>query len=248
MLIVIGTDLVTISAPQSLIPIFTGISLYSHFSSIIRGVIDIYDVLYFVLLTVIFTLLTLFQLFKRKYGDYKARYSILQFITFGIIGAVFVLLALKLWVPFRLDATQNRIFTLSDKTKVIIKNLPQTVNITVYRSEQLPSQYSPVLRDLKYILSNYKSVAGSKIEISYIDPSKSPEEEQKAYEAGVQKMQFNVIGKEELQLKSGYMGLVISAGENKEAIPFIASTEDIEYQLTSIIKQLTITDKKTIRI
>jgi ABC-2 type transport system permease protein len=248
LLIVSGSDIVTASVPSIVIPVLEKISLLTHYSSLARGVIDLYDVLYFVMFIIIFTLLTLLQLYKRKYGDYKARYSILQFITAGLVLSLFVAGMLKIWIPFRLDVTQNRAFTLSPKSKQILKTLPGPIKITVYSSKQLPSQYLPVLRDLKFVLNDYKLAAGNKIELSYIDPSVNVDEEKKAVEQGIQKMQFNVIGKEELQLKAGFLGILIKYNDQTEPIAFVQSTADIEYQLTSLIRKLTATDKKSVQI
>ena len=55
---------------------------------------------------------------------------------------------------------------------------------------------------------------------------------------GVREVQFNVIGAEELQLKTGYLGLTIAYGTQHETLPFIQDTSDLEYQLTTNIKKL----------
>jgi len=55
-----------------------------------------------------------------------------------------------------------------------------------------------------------------------------------------------VLSREEFQVKSGYLGLTLSYGGQNEVIPFISDTSDLEYQLTSLVRKLTVTNKKKI--
>ena len=52
-------------------------------------------------------------------------------------------------------------------------------------------------------------------------------------------MQFNVIGQAELQVKQGWLGLVIQHGAETETIPFVQRSDDLEYRLVSAIRHLT---------
>lgn len=245
-LILAGTELLTISLPFSVAAVLERLSLVSHYNAVIRGVIDFYDILYFVAFTVVFIILTLLQLLKRKYGDYKARYSVLQIMAGSIIFIIVIAGSLRVWLPLRLDITQGRIYTLSKQTKSILRNLPDKVTITLYASDKLPSQYAPVLRDIKYLAGDYKTIAGSKLDFVTKDPGTDPEMEQSLAAKGIQKIQFNVIGQEELQLKNGYLGMLVEYGDKFEVIPFVSATNDLEYQLTSLISKLASDNKPTV--
>ena len=56
---------------------------------------------------------------------------------------------------------------------------------------------------------------------------------------GIQPVQFNVVGKSELQVKEGYLGLVVQYADGSEAIPFVRRTDDLEYRLAAAIRGLT---------
>lgn len=241
-----GSEIVTVSLPFSVGAVLERISLITHFTSLARGVLDLYDILYFILFSVIFISLAQLQLLKNKYGDSKGKYSGLQIFILSIVGAAFVSLSLNSFIPLRVDLTQGNFYTLSNSTKKVLSGLEDRVNVTLYVSEKIPAQYNPILRETKYILNDYKINSGDKLNIQIKDPSKSTEVEQEALEAGVQKVQFNVIGQEELQLKTGYLGLVISSGENSESIPFLQTTNDLEYELTTLIRQVSLKSKKTV--
>jgi ABC-type uncharacterized transport system involved in gliding motility auxiliary subunit len=75
------------------------------------------------------------------------------------------------------------------------------------------------------------------------DPSSDEAVRREAESMGIQPVQFNVIGQSELQVKQGYLGLVIQHGAETETIPFVQRSDDLEYRLVSAIRHLT-RDKK----
>jgi len=48
-------------------------------------------------------------------------------------------------------------------------------------------------------------------------------------------MQFNVIRQDEFEIRNGYLGLSVQYADEHKTIPFVARTDDLEYQLTSSI-------------
>jgi ABC-2 type transport system permease protein len=65
-LMIIGHQIVTIKAPTALVPLFSFLSLFTHFDSIERGVIDTRDVIYYLSITGIFLFLNAQSLGGRK--------------------------------------------------------------------------------------------------------------------------------------------------------------------------------------
>ncbi len=245
-LTIVGSDLITASIPLSLIPILERLSLSSHFSSMTRGVIDTRDIWYFISFCIIFLSLAYLQMLKRKYGNRKDYFRSFQTGVFLFIGIAVLTNIIGERIPGRIDLTSERIYTLSDATKKTLNNVKDVVNITLYASSKLPAQFQPVLRDTKDMLRDYQTSAKGNIIFTTKDPSQNPELAQDAQAQGIREVQFNVIGNEEFQLKTGYLGLAISYAGQKESIPFIQTTSDLEYQLTSNIKKLTTTNKKKI--
>jgi ABC-type uncharacterized transport system involved in gliding motility auxiliary subunit len=48
-----------------------------------------------------------------------------------------------------------------------------------------------------------------------------------------------VVGKSELQVKEGYLGIDVQYADGNEAIPFVRKTDDLEYRLAAAIRGLT---------
>lgn len=241
-----GFELVTAILPLSLSSTFEQLSVYTHFTSISRGVIDVADLWYFLSMTFIFLSLTYLQFLKRKFGRHQKNFQSYRMTVFLLIGILILVNILGNRIPGRLDLTENRAYSLSPATKNTLKELKDVVNITVYASSELPSSFQPVLREVKDILRDYKNFSKSNVTVSYKDPQKDSTLVSEALSLGIQEVQFNTIGEEEYQVKNGYLGLAVSYAGESEVIPFIEATSDLEYQLTSFIKKLTVSDKKKI--
>ncbi len=244
--LILGYDLVTAVVPFSLAQILERVSALSHQTSMIRGVIDARDMWYFLSVTVFFLSLAYLQFLKRRYGNRKQVYrnyqmGMIMFLLITILSAV-----LGEMIPGRIDLTNNRIFTLSNATKQTISTLPDVVQIKFYASSELPAQLLPVKRDVQDLLRDYKAESKGNITVEIKNPSGDADVVQEAVADGIQEVQFNVIGDEELQVKNGYLGLAISYADQKESIPYIQTTNDIEYQITSLVKKITVKNKKKV--
>ncbi|MGH7534235.1 MAG: Gldg family protein, partial [Gemmatimonadales bacterium] len=100
-------------------------------------------------------------------------------------------------------------------------------------------------RDVDDLLRDLRSAGRGQIRVVERDPSTDEAAGRDAQSLGIQPVQFNVIGKSELQVKQGYLGLAIQHGGKTETIPFVQRSDDLEYRLVSTIRQLS-RDKKPV--
>jgi len=245
-LYIAGTEFVTRSLPLFLVPVFERLSFLSHVASMSRGVIDTRDIWYFISFIIIFLLLSYLTFIKNKFGNRSDYYRPIYTGTILFIGIAILTNIVGSRIPGRIDLTKNRIYSLSPATKNVLLNLNDIVTITFYSSTRLPSQLVPVVRDVKDVLKDYNQISKGNIVVINKDPSDNPTVSSEASQRGVREVQFNVIGSEEFQMKTGFLGLVVSYQDRHEVIPFIENTGDLEYQLTSIIAKLTTVSKKTV--
>lgn len=240
-----GSDFVTASLPQFLAPVFERISLLSRFSSLGRGVISLSDIWYFLSFILVFISLSCLSILKNKYGNRKDYFRSFQTAIYLFVGIALLLSILGDRIPGRIDLTSGKIYTLSETSKKILANLPDIVTLTYYSSGKLPSQLLPLVRETKETLRDFKS-AGNNLMVVNKDPSADSKAAENARSLGVKEVQFNVIGQEEFQLKTGFTGIVVSYLDQHETIPFIDQTADLEYQLISLISKLTKQNKEKI--
>jgi len=243
-LTIAGFGLVTDRLTSGVAKISEQLSVFSHYQSMIRGVVDIRDVFYFLSVTVVFLALAHLQFIKLKYGNKRKVYRNQLSTVIIVVGVIVLINVVGAHIPGRLDLTQNKLYTLSDTTKEIITQAEDQIEVTLYVSRELPAQVQPSLREVEDVLRDYETLSGGKVDFSSKTPEADVEIANEAESKGIFPIQFNVIGQEEFQVKKGYFGLAVSYGEDVEVIPFIQNTGDLEYQVTSFIKKLTTTDKK----
>ena len=139
---------------------------------------------------------------------------------------------------YRVDLTQNKIYTLHPVTKEILKNLKDYVNIEIYMSSKLPPEMSPYKQDLFDLLEEYRNFSNGLLRYTVYYPDKDPKLKAKVRRLGIPEITFNVVEKDQVKVVNGHFGLAIFYKDKKETIPVITETENLEYDLTSKILKL----------
>lgn len=91
----------------------------------------------------------------------------------SIIVIVVILIAVNIigkYVFHRFDFTADKRFTLTDKTKKVLKNTDEPVLITVFLNGELPSAFKRLLTSVKDLLSDYKAYSNAELKIVFVDP------------------------------------------------------------------------------
>ncbi|MBI4812732.1 GldG family protein [Candidatus Falkowbacteria bacterium] len=156
-----------------------------------------------------------------------------------IIGILVVLNFFSYQIFYRLDLTQNKDYSISETSKRTVGELDDVVNIKVYFSENLPSQYINLRQEVGDILDEYVNYSNNKIKVEFIDPKDDSETKRELYMLGVPELQFNVLEKDKYQVVNGYLSMVVGYEDKKEAIPVIENTANLEYDVTLAIKKAT---------
>jgi gliding-associated putative ABC transporter substrate-binding component GldG len=145
----------------------------------------------------------------------------------------------------RLDLTKEKVYTLSDASKKLVENLDDRINITGYFTEDLPAPYNDNRRAVLDILNDYRAYSNGNIHFEFINPQ-GEKGEQEAQQAGIPPIQVQVVNNDKLEVKRGYLGLVMQYEDKKEVIPVVQDLSSLEYDLTSAMKRLTTRVKKKI--
>jgi len=146
----------------------------------------------------------------------------------------------------RADLTEDKEFTVSDPTRAVLASLEDLVTIQVFFSKELPTYVIPLRTQVEDLLYEYKAYSGGNLQIEYIDPEDDPELKQKMQFMGIPPVQLNIYEKDKAEIVTVYLGLAILYENKKEVIPVIRSTENLEYQLTSGISKVTISEVKSV--
>ncbi|MCS7338448.1 MAG: Gldg family protein [Verrucomicrobiae bacterium] len=169
----------------------------------------------------------------------------------GILLMFVLLLALNIIVgavPLRLDLTKDKIYTLSDGTKAILKKLEAPVKIRFYctRSETATPEtvfLKNYARKVEDLLNEYKQVAGRKLIIEKYDPQPDSDAEDSARMDGLEPQMLPGV-------ERFYLGIAVSQADARETIPFLQPTRErlLEYDITRAISRVAWPERATIGV
>jgi ABC-type uncharacterized transport system involved in gliding motility auxiliary subunit len=247
-LILVGLDPLIVGLPPVLGSIAARLGVLPHFESIGRGVLDVRDVLYFLSVAAVFLALAHGAIVRRKLA---ARSPARQRLRTGTALLVAVVLALNLAggrIGGRIDLTPGNAYTLSPATRTVARSLGDLVTIKLFASKELPAEFALQKRDVDDLLRDLRSAGRGKIRVIERDPASDTAVADEARRLGIGPVQFNVLGRAELQVKEGYLGLAMQYAEKNEVIPFIQRTSDLEYRIVSSLRNLTRRDKPRVAL
>lgn len=120
----------------------------------------------------------------------------------------------------------------------------------VYFSDNLPGEYGSNKRYLQDMIEEYASYSKN-IRYEFYQPETDEELETEAQSYGISPVQLQVIENDNLAIRKVYMGLVCiyttNEEEKRETIPVIQNA-GLEYNITTMIKRMTDSNKRSIGI
>ena len=148
----------------------------------------------------------------------------------------------------RIDFTENKLYSLSEGTKKLLKNLDEPIHLRLFISSNLVKdvpQFSTYANRVETILKTYSNISNGKITIEIIDPKPFSDEEDRAVGMGINP--FNATEMSD----SLYFGLAATNSTNgQKNIPMFSPEREtfLEYDLTSLISELSQTKKPIVSI
>lgn len=162
-----------------------------------------------------------------------------------ILGILIVLNFISIRLFGRLDLTSQGVYTLSDASKKLVGSLDDRVTVKAYFTEDLPAPYNNNRRAVLDILNDYKAYSEGNLQYEFINPQ-GEKGEQDAQQQGIAPVQVQVVNEDKLEVKRGYLGLVMMYEDRKEVLPVIQNLSSLEYDMSSALKRLTNRTKKKI--
>ena len=161
-------------------------------------------------------------------------------IAFLFIGSV--LLNNVLFDKARVDLTENAIYSISDGTKALLKELDEPINLYFFFSNENSEGLAHIRNyaaRVQSLLEEYELYSDGKIKLHIVDPEPFSEAEDRAAEFGLTGAQISALG------DSLYFGLGGSnALDEREKIAFFDPQKErfLEYDISKMIYQLTQAD------
>ncbi|HOO57598.1 MAG TPA: Gldg family protein [bacterium] len=146
----------------------------------------------------------------------------------------------------RLDLTDEKQFTLSGASIDAVKELEDTLLITVYVSKDLPSHLATLKRGVTDLLEDYRSYSRGKVKIRFVDPGDDEELKRNIARIGIQEAMWRVIQKDKVETVKGYFGIAIKYEGREEGIPVVNRLDTFEYDLTATLLKISTSEVKMV--
>ena len=137
-------------------------------------------------------------------------------------------------------------YSLSSSSKNVVEKIEDLLTMKVYFSEDLPNELGNTKRYLQDLLEEYAARSNDNLRFYFTVPESSEDLENEARKDGIQPVQMQVVENDKLEIKRVYLGIALFYEDKKEIIPVIQTAAGLEYLITTKIKTLVDTEKKTV--
>ena len=224
-----------------LLPLYTGtgnflsficraVSFSWHFDSFSKGIFDSRNALYFLFSSFALILLSISLEYKRIARKIKKLTASLFFLILALLSFSFSR------IYFRHDFSSSKQFSVSKASRDLIKNFSAPLRITYFRSKELKNLY-PQVNDVSEYLTEFSSASPDvTLNIQNADA-------EKLKALGIQGQQIRSSTTNKTEYTTVFSAVLLQYGEKSSIIPFVLSTQNIEYDLVQRIQTM-VTGKK----
>ncbi|SVD64867.1 uncharacterized protein METZ01_LOCUS417721, partial [marine metagenome] len=130
---------------------------------------------------------------------------------------------------FRIDLTEDKLFTLSSGTKKLLENLEEPIRLRLYLTQSIANQYQPIQeysRRVRDLLGEYVADSGGRVSLELVNPEPFSDEEDDAVAYGLRGVPVDAAG------DKLYFGLVgTNTVDDQSVIEFFSQERDsfLEY-------------------
>ena len=246
-LVLIGLPVVQIGLPPMLGGAAARLSVMGHFENVARGVIDLRDVLYFLSTAGLFLALAIALVSRERLSHGRGDYRRLRVGATAIAALVVVANLLGGYIRGRLDLTRGNLYTLAEGTRQVLGNLDDLVTIKLFVSDELPPEVQLTQRDVEDLLADFRRAAGGLLVVERLDPGDDEEALSEASGMGIPALDFNVLRDDQFEVRRGYFGLAMLYADQRETIPIIDRTDDLELRLATAVVSMTTETRPRLR-
>jgi len=240
--------------------LMTNFGMTRHFESFAKGVVDNRDILYFIVMIAAFLALNVFSIEDRLRPKAKLFFSVAVAICLGIsmtlnslVGDVFM---------GRFDLTEDKLYTVTETTKKILRELEAPVQVKLYISpaNKMPTVFKSLEQDIRDQIAELQVFSEGTLDFKVIhmdaplkaqDEEEPDENEQRLLNKGIMPFQVQSIDQDEMGIRRVYSAITIAYKEkSEEIIPRVIPQTlfNLEYMLMSKIYRLNLDKVPTVAL
>jgi ABC-2 type transport system permease protein len=226
----------------------------AHFLDFARGVIPLSGLLYFASLAGLFLYLNALLVGRRHWPQHTTGVSI---ATHQVLRAMSVCVALVGFnvlvsrLPVRLDATAERLNSLSDETRRLIDSVPagRPVFIQAFVSPEVPELYVQTRENLLSVLHEIASRARAKVQVLISETTPYSKEAQAARERfGITPRPVTDPNNPQTAADGIFLAVALTSGAEEQVVPFMDRGLSPEYEIARDIRVVARVGRKRIGV
>ena len=204
-----------------------------HFDAASKGIIDTRDILWLSLCAALFIYLAYLAIEIKKGRKFK---RLQKLFYSGIIFLAIILLLNSTRYYKRFDFSKNKSYSVNSYTKKLAESLDDELKITYYRSGSLYKLY-PQIRDVTDFINSY-SLLSPRIRYTIKDPDKDSSVNELLLNYGITSQQLQKSGTNSTEFINVYSAIILEYKGNVQLIPFIMSSQTLEYDFDMRVRNL----------
>ncbi|WP_350027960.1 gliding motility-associated ABC transporter substrate-binding protein GldG [Pedobacter sp. B4-66] len=179
-----------------------------------------------------------------------------RLLTF-VIGLVLLNIVAQ-YIFTRIDFTKEKRFTLTSKSKVILKEATKPITITVFLDGDLPAAFKRLRNATKDLLADYKAYSGTDINIEFVDPisglsgAEQDTVTNHLYQIGIEPTTLNIKNDNGFAQKTIFPMAIVEGNDHQQSVKLLQnldasgnyeeninnSIQNLEYIFTSAIQKV----------
>lgn len=225
-----------------------------HFDDFAKGVMSFSALFYFLSVVGLMLYLNVLLIEKRHWPREAEGYPTWGHHAVRTVALVVLVISLNAIfgrTSVRLDATEEKLHTLSAETRRLIGELSEErpVFLQAYVSPEVPEPYVQTRANLLSILSEINAVGGARVQVLIEDTDPYTEAARDAREKfGIVPRQVPDPGSARVTFSDVFMGVAFTCGAEEEVIPFLDRGLSAEYEITRSIRVVAKTERKKIGV
>ncbi|MEZ6056469.1 MAG: Gldg family protein [Planctomycetaceae bacterium] len=233
------------------------LSIGGHLRDFSLGMVPVFGLAYFAMLTVFFLYLNAVFIARRHWGGSPRGVSYGWQFTVRVASLVVMLIAFGYMTAkasnrlnLTADFTAEKLYTLAETTRVTLQNVPESrpIQIDAYVSQEIPEEYQQIRKNIEGVLRQIERTSGNRVKIRITETPIGSKEADEAAEWGITTNYRTVEQSGRRDSIPMILGAVVRSGFDEVVIPFFDKGTPIEYEFTRSIGTLTREKRKTIGI
>jgi len=227
-------------------------SIAGQFRDFSHGVISLSGVLYFASIAVVMLYLSVILIRRRLWAGRRSAVPLgLHYTTrvLALLAMVVGLTVLGTWSGLRVDATSERLSSLSPQTLTLLNSLndERPVYIDAYISPTVPEKYVQTRATLLNILREINSIARDRVIVRIRDTEVFSEFAVEAREQfGITPRSVQSTSSGKFEVEAIFLGVAFMCGLDKVVVPFFDFGIPVEYEVVRSVA--TVSQQTRLRI